>query len=128
MFFSYKQHKVLKVLLYDYNSKNTNASNITEAGKSLSQKDLHRKTSYSLDDIDLIISSLLEDGYVEPYKLHGKGEILFYGITNKGRKAFANKDFIWISKTDNILKIITLTIAIIGLLNSIFHFIDMPKQ
>ena len=128
MFFSYKQHKVLKRLLKNYNDKSHTAFNTTDAGKALSSEELHRKTSYSLDDINLIISSLLDDEYIEPFKLHGKGEILFYGITNKGRKAYANKDFIWISKTDNILKIITLIIALIGLLNSIFHFIDMPKQ
>ncbi|WP_281635792.1 hypothetical protein [Flavobacterium marginilacus] len=123
MFFSYKQHRVLKVLLKNYNDKSHTTSNVTEAGKSLSAEELHRRTSYSLDDINLILASLLEAELIEPYNLHGKVGITFYCITNKGKKAFASKDFVWIYKADNIIKVITLIIAVLGLLNSIFDFI-----
>ena len=124
MFFSYKQHKVLKEILKNYNNKSHTTSNIQEAGKSLSSEELHRRTSYSLDDVNLIISSLLDGEYIEPFKLHGKGEILFYGITNRGKNAVANNTFVWFNKAENVMSLITLLIAIFGLLNSIFGWVS----
>lgn len=120
MFFSNKQHKVLKELLKNYNDKSHTTSDIQEAGKSLSSEELQRRTSYSLDDVNLIISSLLDGGYIEPFKLHGKGETLFYGITNKGKSAIANNTFVWYYKTENIINSITFIIAILSFLNSVF--------
>lgn len=124
MFFSYKQHKVLKEILKNYNDKSHTTSDIQEAGKSLSSEELHRRTSYSLDNINLVISSLLDGEYIQPFKLHGKGDILFYGITNKGKSAVANNTFVWYYKTENIINLFTLLIAIFGLLNSIFGWIS----
>ncbi len=124
MFFSYKQHKVLKEILKNYNDKSHTTSDIQEAGKSLSSEELHKRTSYSLDNINLVISSLLDGEYIQPFKLHGKGDILFYGITNKGKSAVANNTFVWYYKTENIINLFTLLIAIFGLLNSIFGWIS----
>ena len=124
MFFSSKQHQVLKEILKNYNDKSHTTSNITDAGKSLSSEELHRKTSYSLDDVNLIISSLLNGEYIEPFKLHGKGDTLFYGINNRGKSAVANNTFVWYYKTENIINLITLLIAIFGLLNSIFGWVS----
>jgi hypothetical protein len=124
MFFSYKQHKVLKEILKNYNDKSHTTSDIQEAGKSLSSEELHRRTSYSLDDVNLIISSLLDGEYIEPFKLYGKGEILFYGITNRGKSAVANNTFVWYYKTENIINLVTLLIALFGLFNSIFSWVS----
>jgi len=124
MFFSYKQQKVLKELLKNSNDNSHTTSNITDAGKSLSSEELHRRTSYSLDDINLIIASLLDGGYIEPFRLHGKGDILFYGINNRGKSAVANNTFTWYHKTENIISLITLLIALFGLFNSIFGLVS----
>ena len=124
MFFSYKQHKVLKEILKNYNDKSHTTSNIQEAGKSLSSDELHRRTLYSLDDVNLVISSLLDGEYIEPFKLIDKGGILFYGITNRGKSAVANNTFVWYYKTENIINLFTLLIAIFGLLNSIFGWVS----
>ncbi|MBD3724754.1 MAG: hypothetical protein IE891_08255 [Flavobacteriaceae bacterium] len=124
----YKHHKVLKILLKHFNDSSHTTLSLDDKAKALNLNELQRRTNYKTDTLSLILSSLYSQDFVDKTKIHGKGDTIFWSITDKGKNALTNNTFRWFYKTDNILKIITLIIAIIGLLNSIFHFIDTQKQ
>lgn len=117
------KHKILSRLLEEYNSRSTSGTNYQERGKSLSTEDLHRKTKLSLDKLNLELRSLHYSQYINQTKLIGKGDTLFWYITDKGRNALSNHEFVWYYKLDNWHKILTVVIALLALLNSIFGFI-----
>ncbi|WP_166965147.1 hypothetical protein [Yeosuana marina] len=74
---SLKKHKILNLLLKVYNDKSFTTSNTQEAGKTLSTEDIHRKTNYSLDSVNLLIGALHYNDYIKKFRLHGKGETDF---------------------------------------------------
>jgi len=117
------KHKILSKLLEEYNNRSTSGTNYEEIGKSLSTEDLHRKTKLSLDKLNLELRSLHYNQYINQTKLIGKGDTLFWYITDKGRNALSNHEFVWYYKLDNWHKIFTVLIALLALLNSIFGFI-----
>lgn len=117
-----KKHRVLKLLLKTYNDKSYTTSNTQEAGKTLSVEDIHRKTKYDLDTVNLIIGSLHYNDYIKKFNLQGKGATDFWSITDKGRNAISENHFVWYYKTDNIFKVLLFLIALFGALNSVFQF------
>ncbi|WP_158848158.1 hypothetical protein [Algibacter sp. L1A34] len=119
-----KKDKILKLLLKVYDDNSYTTSRTTDGGKTLSVEDIHRKTNYSLDSVNLLIGALHYNDYIKKFRLHGKGETDFWGITDKGRNAISENNFVWYYKTDNIFKVIGLALALFGTLNSIFHFTD----
>lgn len=119
---SLKQHKILKILLQHFNNESYTIDNMDDEVKALSSEQIHRKTGYKLDTVTLVLSSLQDEGYVNNTKIHGKGDMIFWYIENKGKNAVLNNTFVWIYRTDNILKTLSFLIALFGALNSIFHW------
>lgn len=118
-----KKHRILKELQKIYIEKSNTTSNTTEFGKSLSTEALHNKTKFSLEKLNLLLSSLKFNEYINSTNITGKGDTIFWFITDKGRDALSNNEFVWYSKIDNWHKILTVLIALLALLNSIFGFI-----
>lgn len=117
------KHKILAKLEETYILKSDTSSDYTEEGKSLSSESLHRYTKLNLHKLDRILRSLAYNKYIEHAHLVGKGNKSFWYITDKGRDALSNHEFVWYYKLDNWHKILTVLIALLALLNSIFGFI-----
>lgn len=115
------KHKILNLLLQEYNDKSYSGTDYTEEGKSISTEDLHRKTNISLDELNTILSALHYNDYIKSTKLHdGKG-LVYYYITDKGKDAFLDKRFVWYYPSLNkIFNLVTILISMIALGVSIF--------
>ena len=117
------KHKILNELLKIYNDRSYVGANYTEEGKSLSTEDMHRKIGLDLDKLNTLLGSLHYNDYIQKCTLHDKTSTFWY-IKDKGRDALSENRFLWYCNTDLLLKLGTLFVALIGLLNSIFHFIE----
>tara|TARA_R110000868_G_scaffold386758_2_gene655167 strand:- start:150 stop:410 length:261 start_codon:yes stop_codon:yes gene_type:complete len=83
-------------------------------------EDIHRKTNYSLDSVNLLIGALHYNDYIKKFRLHGKGETDFWGITDKGRNAVSENNFVWYKNFSYWSELVAIVISVIALLVSIF--------
>lgn len=115
-----EKHRILEILNKEYNDKSYSGIDYTEEGKSLSEQDLHRKTSIHLDKLNLILSSLKSYDYIKSTKLDDGKNLTYYYITDKGRDALLERRFIWYLSSSKWAFIISIISLIISALQWIF--------
>ncbi len=115
-----EKHRILEILNEEYNDKSYSGTDYTEQGKSLIEKDLHRKTNIHLDKLNLILSSLKSYDYIKSTRLHDGKNLIYYYITDKGRDALLERRFIWYLSSSKWAFIISIISLIISALQWIF--------
>jgi DNA-binding PadR family transcriptional regulator len=127
---NYKKHVLLKNLYTswkDGEDRTTSSYQITSFGRSLTVIELQKKTSYGILKIEELCITLSNDGYIEKITEDTDNKSHRYLITELGKSAFIDKHFlhkVFFFNLDFWKWILPFLVGLLGLLNSIFHWIE----
>jgi predicted transcriptional regulator len=127
------KHKILQELQLKWKEGDEESSHgqiITDLGKSLTSIQLNKRTFINIDRIEDLCSAMILDNYLVRYSEDKNNKAHGYLITEQGKQVVTDRillNKIVYRTLDFWFKMFTLVIATIGLLNSIFHFIESKK-
>lgn len=127
---NYKKHSILKAL-YNYwkegEDKTISSFEVTPYGRSLTVIEIQKETSFGILKIEEICITLLNDYYIERLVEDKENKSHRYLITDLGKSAFIDRYFLHkrlFFSFDFWKWVLTFLVGLIGLLNSIYHWVD----
>lgn len=127
---NYKKHVLLKNLYTswkDGEDRTTSSYQITSFGRSLTVIELQKKTSYGILKIEELCITLSNDSYIEKITEDTDNKSHRYLITGLGKSAFIDKHFlhkVFFFNLDFWKWILPFLVGLLGLLNSIFRWVE----
>lgn len=126
-----KKHKILELIFINEREKTLAANNYTEIGKGLSIMQIHDKLGYSMHDIEIFCSNLIDQGYLKVlyYKggehNHGNANEPVYCILGLGKHAYRDKilfNQVWYRSRTSMFSLSTLLISLAALVVAVLSY------